>query len=204
MPPLPVPRRSRGLLVTGVVLMVLAVVITFIGIAGVVDSSIDAVDAPRIDVPGEGTIPLEPGRYAVYAPKPEAGEAAITDVRLADVVVIAPTGAAVPVTSIDTNVVISDGAVKWAAVGQFQAEERGDYTVRIGPPAETTVLVAPTIAEVGERSVLWVLLSGIGFVSFIVGVVIMFTGVARRAGDQGPGPDAPFGSRPAPAAGDDD
>jgi hypothetical protein len=203
MSPPPVSRRSRGLLVTGVVLMIVAVVITFIGIGGVVDSSIDAVDAPRIDVPGEATIPLEPGRYAVYAPKPAAGEAAITDVRLDDVIVIAPSGATVPVTSIDTKVVISDGEIQWAAVGQFQAEGGGSYTVRIGPPADTTVLVAPTIAEVGERSVLWVLLSGIGFVSFIVGVVIMFTGVARRAGDDGPGPDAPFGQRQGMAGRDD-
>jgi hypothetical protein len=195
----PVARRSRGLLVAGVVTMIVSVILTFIGIGGVVDSSIDAVDAPRIDVPGERAIPLEPGRYAVYAPKPAAGEATIGDVRLGDVVVVAPSGATVPVEAIDTNVVISDGEVKWAAVGQFQAETAGDHTVRIGPPADTTVLVAPTIAEVGERSVLWVLLSGLGFVGFIVGVVVMFTGVARRAGDQGPGPDAPFG-RQAPAA----
>jgi len=192
MPNPPVARRSRGLVVTGVVLMVVAVIATFVGIGGVVDSSIDAVDAPRIDVPGEATIELEPGRYAVYSPKPAAGEAAITDVRLSDVTVVAASGATLPVETIDTNVVISDGDVKWAAVGQFQAEG-GATTVRIGPPADTTVLVAPTIAEVGERSVLWVLLSGLGFVAFIVGVVIMFTGVARRAGDRGPGPDAPFG-----------
>jgi hypothetical protein len=183
--------------------MITAVILTFIGIAGVVDSSIDAVDAPRIDVPGERTIPLEPGRYAVYAPRPEAGAAAITDVRLGDVTVIAPSGASVPVETIDTNVVISDGEVKWAAVGQFEAEG-GDTTVRIGPPADTTVIVAPTIAEVGERSVWWVLLAGLGFVSFIVGVVVMFTGVARRAGDTGPGPDAPFGRRATAAVDDND
>lgn len=178
--------------------MIVAVVVTFIGIGGVVDSSIDAVDAPRIDVPGEATLALEPGRYAVYAPKPQIGEAAITDVRLTDVVVVAPDGASVPVETIDTNVVISDGEVKWAAVGQFDAAGGGSYVVRIGPPADTTALVAPTIAEVGERSVVWVLLAGLGFVSFIVGVVIMFTGVARRAGDTGPGPEAPFGRRAAP------
>ena len=184
-------------------MMILAVVVTFIGIGGVVDSSIDAVDAPRIDVPGEADLVLEPGRYAVYAPKPDAGAAAITDIRLGDVTVVDPAGADVPVVEIDTNIVISDGEVKWAAVGQFEAEATGSYTVRIGPPADTTVLVAPTIAEVGERSVLWVLLAGLGFVSFIVGVVVMFTGVARRAGDTGPGADAPFGRRPAPAADED-
>ena len=200
MPPPPVPRRSRGLVITGVVLMIVSVIVTFVGIGGVVDSSIDAVDAPRIDVPGEQALTLEPGRYAVYAPKPAAGEAALSDLRLSDITVIAPSGATVPVDTIDTNVVISDGDVKWAAVGQFEAEGTGEHTIRIGPPADTTVLVAPTIAEVGERSVLWVLLSGLGFVGFIVGVVIMFTGVARRAGDEGPGPDAPFGrARPADA-----
>ena len=193
MPPPPAPRRSRGLVITGVVLMIVSVVVTFVGIGGVVDSSIDAVDAPRIDVPGERALALEPGRYAVYAPRAEAGEAALTDLRLSDITVIAPSGATVPVETIDTNVVISDGDVRWAAVGQFAAEGTGEHTIRIGPPADTTVLVAPTIAEVGDRSVLWVLLSGLGFVGFIVGVVIMFTGVARRAGDTGPGRDAPFG-----------
>lgn len=193
MPTPPVPRRSRGLVIAGVVTMVVAVVVTFIGIGGVVDSSIDAVDAPRIDVPGERALALEPGRYAVYAPKPEAGQATIADLRISDITVTAPDGAPVPVETIDTNVVISDGEVKWAAVGQFEAAGTGEHVVRIGPPADTTVLVAPTIAEVGERSVLWVLLAGLGFVGFIVGVVVMFTGVARRAGDRGPGDDAPFG-----------
>jgi hypothetical protein len=198
----PLPRRSRGLLVAGVITMIVSVIVTFIGIGGVVDSSIDAVDAPRIDVPGERTLPLEPGRYAVYAPKPAAGEASVGDVRIGDVTVVAASGTELPVETIDTNVVISDGEVKWAAVGQFQSDG-GDTTVRVGPPADTTVLVAPTIAEVGERSVLWVLLSGLGFVGFIVGVVIMFTGVARRAGDTGPGPEAPFGRREATADCDD-
>jgi hypothetical protein len=188
-----VPRRSRALLVTGVVLMIVAVIATFVGIAGVVDSSINAVDAPRIDVPGEGALPLEAGGYAIYAPRPATGQAGIDDVRLGDIEVTGPGGAAVPVTAIDSKLVVSDGDVQWAAVGQFVADEAGSYVVRIGPPADTTVLVAPTIAEVGERSVLWVLLSGLGFVGFIVGVVLMFTGVARRAGDTGPGPDAPFG-----------
>jgi hypothetical protein len=179
--------------VAGIVLMVLAVVLTFVGIGGVVDSSIDAVDAPRIDAPGSRTLTLAPGRYAVYGPRPEPGQASVVDVRLADLSVVGADGRAVAVEPIDSNLVISDGEDKWSAIGQFLAEPGGEVTVTIAPPADTTVLVAPTIAEVGERSVVWVLLSGFGFVLFIVGVVVMFTGVARRSGDQGPGPDAPFG-----------
>jgi|GEM_PF-4110076 len=192
-----VPRRSRALVVTGVVLMIVSVVVTFGGIAGVVDSSINAVDSPRIDVPGERSLPFEAGGYAVYAPRAAAGQAGIDDIRMTDITVTSAAGAAVPVVAIDSKLVVSDGEIQWSAVGQFQIDDAGDYRIAIGPPAETTVLVAPTIAEVGTRSVIWVLLSGLGFVGFIVGVVIMFTGVARRAGDTGPGPDGPFGRRPA-------
>lgn len=193
-----VPRRSRALVVVGVVLMIVSVVVTFVGIAGIVDSSINAVDAPRIDVPGERTLPFETGGYAAYAPRPATGQAGIDDIRMTDITVTSAAGAVIPVVAIDSKLVVSDGDIQWAAVGQFVITEPGDYVVRIGPPADTTVLVAPTIAEVGERSVLWVLLSGLGFVGFIVGVVLMFTGVARRAGDTGPGRDGPFGPRTSP------
>ena len=137
-----VPRRSRALVVTGVVLMIVSVIVTFVGIAGVVDSSINAVDAPRIDVPGERSLPFETGGYAVYAPKPASGQAGIDDVRTADITVTGAGGAAIPVVAIDSNLVVSDGQIQWAAVGQFVIDEPGDYVVRIGPPAETTVLVA--------------------------------------------------------------
>jgi hypothetical protein len=199
----PVPRRPRGLVVAGVVTMIVSVLITFVGIGGVVDSSIDAVDAPRIQAPGQRTLSLEPGRYAVYSPRPEPGQATTGAVRIDDITVTAPDGAEVAVETIDSKLVVSDGELKWAAVGQFLAESAGDHTVAIAPPADSTVLVAPTIAEVGDRSVGWVLLSGLGFAGFILGVVIMFTGVARRAGDTGPGPDAPFGRGSRPIDADD-
>lgn len=179
----------------GVAIMIAAIVAMFIGIAGVVDSSIDAVDSPRIDVPGERVVPLEAGSYALYAPRQEPGAGSIADVRVGDVEVTGPAGAPVPFGAIDTRLVVNDGVTQWAAVGQFAVDEPGDHRIAIGPPADTTVMVAPTIAEVGERSVLWVVLAGTGFVSFVIGVVVMFTGVARRSGDTGPGADGPFGRK---------
>ena len=222
--PSPAP-RGKGAVVTGVVLLILAVLLGTVGVVGltVTASSLVSGVGPVRTTPASFSRTFDGGvTYAVYEVA-TAGSGSTADpyrgnVQAEDVAVTSSDGTPVPVFEAPAlTQTFHDGTVTYVVVATFDPPATGVYdvvistqgsTVRVGPSVTTVIRVLPWISVL----VIAALVGLVGLVTLIVGVVrrsssrregaavTAYGGVAAApAAPVAPGSAAPTSVAPQPA-----
>ena len=173
--------RAVSVLAAGVVLVVAALAI-------VVPAVIDAVDGPRIAVPGQATVRLDTGTWVVYERNSTTrGGAGIsvtntvpTSVEPQGVVVRGP-AAVVPTRDGHLRETVTRGSTGYLGVVRFDVAVKGTYTIQVTSADEsgTEVLIARPVTYV-FRQWPWMVAGFVGAVLVIVGAVLWVVGASHR------------------------
>ena len=194
-------KKPKGLLVTGIVLLVASIVIFIGGIVwGAVSVATAVSDSPVFRSPGQVTTTLEAGEHALWTP--DDGEFLFAD----DVTITGPGGDVTATTYFSTNTTVSvtKGSTTYTPEVTFTAPSTGSYTVVVAPSGPSTdVLVGPSTDVVGNTFVIIAASFGVASLVGIIGVILIIVGLVQRGRvkrAQGPPPGAygAPGSYPAP------
>lgn len=201
----PVKRKGAGLIITGVVLLVLALVGFIGGIAGIASgagSSIsDSLTSPEVNVPGTVTRSLSTGTYVVYEASGTSKSSQVTTLSPSDVTVTGPDGA-LAVGSPVGDETITRGAQYFTGIAAFEVRTAGTYTVEIAAAEPTTVILAPGILSTVTSAAGWVALMGLAVLLGLIGLVLLIVGIVRRVRSGRPEVTAPaYGYGAAPGVG---
>jgi hypothetical protein len=204
--PAPAKRKGAGLIITGVVLLVLALVGFIAGVAGIASgagSSIsDSLTSPEVSVPGTITRTLSPGTYVVYEASGTSKTSQVTTLSPSDVTVTGPDGGAVAVGSPVGDETITRGVQRFTGIAAFDVRTAGTYTVEIAAAEPTTVVLAPGILSTFTSAVAWVALMGLAVLLGLIGLVLLIVGIVRRVRSGRPAVAAPaYGYGAAPGGG---
>jgi len=190
-PAVPTP-RGKGAIVTGAVLLVLAVVCGVAGIAGIVTTAsglISGLGTPRT-TPTTFTQSFEAGTtYAVYeqalAGTGSKGVPFEGRIVPGDVTVTAPDGSTLTIDDAPSlTETFTNGSRTYVVVATFVAPTAGTYTVDIAT-TDTVVLVAPSVTAVA-KALPWFGLIGVGALLGLVGLVVLTVGLVRRSSSRRP------------------
>jgi len=191
-------RRGRGLIWSGVVLLVLAVVLGLAGIVGVgrgVGDIASGSTEPSV-TPAVFTAELIAGRgYTLYEAPPSGAAPTLGPDSFT---VTGADGQAVPLEGMGTTAETIDiGGTTFVAVAQFDAGISGTYIVEAPQPG-TTVLLGPSLSQLAGLG-LWGLAIGIAVLLGFVGLVLLVIGLVLRASKPSPAPA--YGGTAYPATG---
>lgn len=179
-PPAP---KGKGLIVSGLVLLVVAVVLVGAGIASTVGAAsklLGSLDTAST-TPATIVVSMDAGqRSAVYAEgSPDGTGGGTVVVAASDVTVTGPAGA-VPVAGLDNlDETFTDSGATFVAVATFTAPTTGQYTVSVGGSG-SRVIVAPDMISIGT-SFVGALLIPVGLLFGVVGLVLLIVGLVRRS-----------------------
>jgi len=185
-------RRGTGAIVTGALLLVLAVVCGVAGIAGVVTTAsglVSGLGTPH-PTPTTFTQSFEAGTtYAVYeqalAGTGTTGVPFEGRIVPGDVTVTAPDGSALAIDEAPSfTETFTTGARTYLVVATFRPPATAAYTVDITTDG-TVVLVAPSVTAVA-KALPWFGLIGVGALLGLVGLVVLIVGLVRRSSGRRP------------------
>jgi hypothetical protein len=173
-------RRGRGLLWSGVVLLVLALVLGLAGAVGIgrgVGSLVSGTNEP-VATPASFSADLEGGSsYTVYEAPPFGS---VPTIGPDAVSVVGTDGTVVPVTGTgSTTESFVNGETTFVAVAQFVAPATGTYLVQVPTPG-TTVVLGPSFSELVGLGI-WGLLIGLAVLLGLVGLILLVIGLVLRA-----------------------
>jgi hypothetical protein len=163
-------------------------------------------EAPSLTTPGSATLHLNKGLYKVFEPTGTVTNA-VTPIHAADVNVSGPGRGGIPVSDTDPNENISRGKSRYASAAAFRVSTAGVHTVRIAG-AHGEALIVRSLADAVRSRVGWVAAIPIGGLCFLIGLVLLIVGIARRSsakkaafsGEPPPGhPEAPRPPQQPPA-----
>jgi len=171
------PKRGKGALITGAVLLVLGVILTFLGIAvpGGTAKEISATQltAPKT-APAEWATDLAANTtYGLYAEK--GG----TTVPASDVTVTAADGTALTVKASDTAEVKGDGGKTFTEVANWTIGTSGKFTVKVATTG-AVVAVAPSIAT-EAKGFAFVAAAFVGPLLGLIGIILLIVGGVQRS-----------------------
>ena len=209
--PVPAPKKPKGMLLTGIVLMVLSVVVFIGGIVwGGVAVATSVSDSPVLAAPGEITTTLEAGEHALWTPV--SGSYLFAD----DVTITGPSGEVTGTDYFATSgaVTVTKGRTSYSPEVTFTAPTTGSYTVVVAESGPTTdVLVGPPTDIVGGTFIVIAVAVGVASLIGLIGLILLIVGVvqrgrAKRAGQPPMGPGGygtpgsypgqpPYGQQPA-------
>lgn len=200
-PPAPQPqpnRRGRGLLWSGVVLTVLAIVLFIAGIVGIgrgVGQIASGTTEPAV-TPAVFTAELTAGRgYTLYESPPFGSTPTLGPDGFA---VTGADGAPVALDGMGpATQTIEIGGATFVAVAQFEASISGTYIVEAPQPG-TTVLLGPSLSQLTGLG-LWGLAIGVAVLVGLVGIVLLVVGAVLRSRRPAPVPGAAYGAQPSAA-----
>jgi len=205
--PVPAPKKPKGMLITGIVLVVLSIIVFIGGIVwGGVAVATSVSDSPVFSAPGEVTTTLDAGEHALWTPV--SGSFLFAD----DVTITGPGGEVTGTDYFATSgsVSVTKGNTSYSPEVTFTAPTTGSYTVVVaeGGPA-TDVLVGPPSGIVGDTFVIIAAALGIASLIGVIGLILFIVGLvkrgrAKRAGQPPMGPGgygAPGGYPGQPAYG---
>lgn len=181
-------RKGKAAIITGAVLLVVAVIMGIVGAAGIangvsklgLDTAQTAIGPGTLDVQLEGS-----STYVVYEFGTLSQRAGIT---AADVTVTDPSGASVAVRGMgDIGQSFNDGAQDLSAAAQFTTTTAGSYSVSVATEG-AEFMVGPSISSFIGLG-LFGLAIAFAVLLGIIGLVVLIVGLVRRAG-----------SKPKPAA----
>ena len=175
----PAKSLPRGMLWTGIILMILSFVLGIGAIVvGVVKVVNVASDSAKFTAPGSTDVALQPGEHALWV-----AEAGITaDVRAT---VTDPAGEVIPFTSYDGSTTLGVNGTSYVPAVVFDAKAAGTYTIKIemADPSSTAqfpAFVGPTPASIGKQVIMMFALIGVAFFLFVIGVVLLIVALVRR------------------------
>ncbi|MGE4114146.1 MAG: hypothetical protein AB7G36_08245 [Candidatus Nanopelagicales bacterium] len=171
------PKRGKGAVLTGVLLLVLGAVLTFLGIAvpgGTAKEIANTqIGAPQT-APAEWTADLAAATtYGVYAVKDG------TAVPVADVTVTAADGTKLTVNTSDSVEVKGEGGKTFTEVANFNVGTSGSFTIKVATTG-AEVAVAPSIAT-ESKALAWVVALFVGPILALIGIVLVIVGLVQRS-----------------------
>lgn len=170
-------KRGKGALVTGAVLLVLGVILTFLGIAvpsGTAKEIANTQIAAPKTAPAEWTADLAAATtYGVYAAKDG------TAVAVSDVTVTAEDGTALTVNKSDSVEVKGEGGKTFTEAANFTIGTSGTFTIKVAS-AGAEVAVAPSIAT-EEKGLAWIVALFVGPILALIGIVLLIVGGVQRS-----------------------
>lgn len=172
--------RGRGLIWTGVVLLVLSIIAGLVGIVGIGRGvgSLASGMTEAWPTPAAFSAPFEASReYTVYE---LTGFGAEPTVQVGDITVVGQEGFSVPIS--DTGGVTStfeSGGDSFTAVATFVAPTTGQYVVQVATEG-TTIVVGPSLGDLVGVGIWGIVVAVAGMVGF-VGLVLLIIGLVLRA-----------------------
>jgi hypothetical protein len=176
----PTKSLPRGMLWTGILLMILGFVVGIAAIVGgVVKVANAASDSAKFTAPGSVDVVLAPGEHAIWV-----ATAGLTPD--ASATVTGPSGEAVPFTSYNGSTTLSLNGQNYAPEVVFPTTTAGKYTIKIELADPSSALqfpafVGPTPASIGKSVLLVFGLIGVAFFLFAIGVVLLIVALVRRS-----------------------
>jgi len=182
-PPKP---RGKGLVTSGIVLLILGLIGVVGGVVGIVISASSLVTefgSPQT-TPTAFTRTLDGGTtYAVY--EASTGGTGSTEDPLtgnvlpSDITVVGP-GGTVPVKDVGTTTQTYDANGKrFGAIATFDPPTTGSYTITVATEG-SVVVVAPSFTSLGKVAI-WGLLIGLGVLLGFVGLILLIVGLVKRS-----------------------
>ena len=180
--PAPLPTRPlpKGALITGIVLMVAALVLGAAAIVvGVVKVIGVAGSSARFSAPGSIDVSLNGGDQAIWS------ETADTS-GLSSPKVTGPDGKTIVVRpyNSNTNTDITLDGIRYAPDYVFMVPAAGTYTVTVDGDAagnKVSILVGPTPAAIATTVAVVFGLIALAFVLFVIGVILLIVGLVKRS-----------------------
>jgi Protein of unknown function (DUF2510) len=153
-------------------------------IAGVVPIARAFTASSRFDAPSTVRLHLGKGTYLVYertgSNSPFSTDDSVT-ITPADVTVIGPDGERIEVEGRgDVRETLSDAGDRFVDAVRFTTPEAGEYTVTVNSALPTSVLVARPFTDTIESVIVWFVLSGIGGLILVTGIILLIVGSVRR------------------------
>jgi hypothetical protein len=153
-------------------------------IAGVVPIARAFTASSRFDAPSTVVVRLGHGTYLLYERTGSNSPFSTNDrvtITPDDVSVVGPDGQRVEVDQRgEVRETLSDGGDRYVDAVRFDAPQAGDYTITIRDVAPTSVLVARPLTDTIESVIIWFVLSGVGGVILLTGIILLIVGSVRR------------------------
>lgn len=170
-------KRGKGALITGAVLLVVGIALTFLGIAvpsgAAKEISGTQLTAPKTG-PAEWTTDLAAATsYGVYA---EKGAATVSP---SDVSVTASDGTALTINKSDSVEVTGDGGKTFTEVANFTIGTSGKFTIKVSTKG-AVVAVAPSVSTVSKAFV-WIIALFVGPLLALIGIILLVVGGVQRS-----------------------
>ncbi len=102
----------------------------------------------------------------------------------AQVHVVGPGQGSIPTSWTSGSATITEGARIFSSVVGFQVSTPGRYSVTVTPSAPTAVIIGPSLGGQFLSAARWLILTGLGFVAGIVGVVLLIIDTNERRRSQ--------------------
>lgn len=170
-------KRGKGALITGAVLLVLGVILTFLGVAvpagTAKEISATQITAPKT-APAEWSADLAAATtYGVYEGKGGA------TVPASDVTVTASDGTALTVKSSDSAEVKGTDGKTFVEVANFTIGTSGTFTIKV-TTKDAVVAVAPSVAT-ESKGLAFVVALFAGPLLALIGIVLLIVGGVQRS-----------------------
>lgn len=187
--PAPPQVKGKGMIWTGVALLVVGVVLIVAGIIGVIAAAASLISGfgSPVTTPTTVTRTLEKGTtYAVYELSGLASGTGTTEdpllatVSPADITVTGPGGVVVGVKDPGSvTQTFTNGGKEYFAVATFDAPATGSYEISIATEG-AEVLIAPSFSAFG-KSFAWIAAIGLGGLLALLGLILLIVGLVRRS-----------------------
>ena len=181
------PRRGRGAIVSGVVLLIAGAIVLVAGAVAFAFSAsglLSGLGSTRT-TPTTFSQRFDAGTtYAVYeratSGSGTAGDPYLGNIDVADITVRAPDGSSVPIDESPSFAQTVSGSYgTYVVVATFDPPVSGTYDVAISTEG-STVVVAPALTSFA-RTLPWLALVGFGLLLGLIGVVVVVVGVILRS-----------------------
>jgi hypothetical protein len=181
------PRRGRGPLITGIVLVVTSIVLGFIGAVMIVTGKGGLVDLVRTK-PQATPVTVErhfdEGIYFIYQNLNDAAQIPIEDVAVNDA-----DGNSVRVYEPAAQETFGSGNVAFTDIAGFKIERAGVYRVNVAT-ADSNVIIGPSMSTAFKHSLGGLAALGLAAFVFVVGLMLLIVGAVKYA-TRKPTPSAP-------------
>ena len=156
-------------------------------VVGLVPIVRDVASPLRFQTPGPVALHLGKGTYEVYEDTGSAsfGSSFSSDdnvtIAPVDVTVTASNGTALTVFERGSTVEsLSTHGERYVGAVRFTTPAAGDYLVTVRTPSSQSVLVARPLTDTIKKVLVWFLLTGVGGIVTVVGIVLLIVGSVRR------------------------
>jgi hypothetical protein len=171
-------KRGRGLIITGVVLIVVAFVVGILGTIVLVsakDGFVGLLRETPISTPASVERNLGTGIYFVYQNVNDPQQIPVSDVAVTDSL-----GVMVDVYEPAAQETVTKGDIKYVDVAGFKIAKAGQYRINIATQG-ANVIIGPSMGHAFDQAVPGLAMGGLAALLFILGLVLLIIGIVKRA-----------------------